>query len=265
MLAAYLQRIGLAGPVAPTREGLERVMTAHLGAIPFENLDVYLGRGGARGIAAIHDKLVTRRRGGWCHEQNALFGWALRQMGFAVTPVAARVNSSEDEAGGHLTLLVGVDGRRYLADVGFGGSQARPLQLVPTAERHEPFAVALSESGGWWRYTEEAGGSPFFYEFEAREADPERFDRWQDWQATSPESPFIANLVAQRRIGGAHLVLRGRVMTERDTTGERRRVLGDATELVTVLRERFGLEVPEVADRWPQVVARHEELFGAGG
>jgi len=264
MLAAYLDRIGLAGPVDPTVQGLAEAMARHLAAIPFENLDVFLGRGGARGVAAIHDKLVVRRRGGWCHEQNALFGWALREMGFSVMPVAARVNSSEDEVGGHLALLVDAGGRRLLADVGFGGSQARPLELVPTAERHEPFAVALSESGGWWRYTEEAGGSPFYYEFEPRPAESERFDRWQAWQATSPESPFVANLVAQRRIGDAYLVLRGRVLMERDGDGERRRVLSDAAELVTVLKDRFGLDVPEAADRWSQVVARHEELFGGG-
>lgn len=261
MLAAYLDRIGLAGPVEPTIEGLTEAMARHIAAIPFENLDVFLGRGGARGIPAIHDKLVNRHRGGWCHEQNTLFGWALAEMGFSVTPVAARVNSTEDEPGGHLALLVDASGRRFLADAGFGGSQARPLELVPTAERHEPFAVALSERGGWWRYTEDAG-SPFFYEFEPKPAEPERFDRWQDWQATSPESPFVANLVAQRRIGDAHLVLRGRVLTERGPEGEQRGELSDAAELVAVLKDRFDLEVPEIADKWPRIAARHQELFG---
>ncbi len=263
MLAAYLDRIRLGDPVDPTLDGLTEAMARHLAAIPFEALDVFLGRGGARGIAAIHDKLVNRRRGGWCHEQNALFGWALGEMGFSVTPVAARVNSSEGEVGGHLALLVDVSGRRFLADVGFGGSQARPLELVPSTERHEPFAVALSENGGWWRYTEEAESSPFFYEFEAREADAERLERWQAWQTTAQESPFVANLVVQRRIGEAHRVLRGRVLAERGAGGQQRRVLSGAAELVTVLADRFGLDVPEVADKWPLIAARHEELFGA--
>jgi N-hydroxyarylamine O-acetyltransferase len=262
MLAAYCHRIGLAGPVEPTFEGLAAVMTAHLAAIPFEGLDAFLGRGGARGIAAIHDKLVIRRRGGWCYEQNGLLGWALNEMGFSVIPLAARVNRTEGEAGGHLALIVELAGHRLLVDVGFGGSQTVPLKLVPTAARHEPFAITLTERDGWWRYSEDAGSSPFFYEFELKSADPERLEHWQNWQATSPDSSFVANLVAQRRIGEAHVMLRGRVLTERDAAGERRRVLGDAAELVAVLADRFGLDVPEVADKWPVIVARHSELFG---
>ena len=67
MLAAYLDRIGLGAPVPATRAGLGQVMAAHLDAIPFENLNVFLGRGSADGIEAIHEKLVARRRGGWCY------------------------------------------------------------------------------------------------------------------------------------------------------------------------------------------------------
>jgi N-hydroxyarylamine O-acetyltransferase len=262
MLAAYLDRIGLDGPVSPTLEGLTGVMTHHVAAIPFENLDIFLGRGGARGIAAIHDKLVIRRRGGWCYEQNGLLGWALEEMGFAVTRVAARVNQAEGEPGGHLALLVDLDGRRRLVDVGFGGSQIEPLELAPARLRHEPFSLALSERDGWWRYSEDPGGSPFFYDFEPRAVEQDVLDRWQERQASSPDSTFVLNLVAQRRIGHTHLVLRGRVLTERDPAGERRRVLSDAAELVAVLSDRFGLDVPEVADRWPQIVARHEDLLG---
>jgi N-hydroxyarylamine O-acetyltransferase len=264
MLAAYLDRIGLAGPVDRTRQGLTEVMARHLAAIPFEALDVFLGRGSGRGIAAIHDKLVTRRRGGWCYEQNGLLGWALGEMGFSVVPVAARVNRTEGEAGGHLALLVELAGRRLLVDVGFGGSQAHALDLAPASARHEPFAIALTEQDGWWRYSEDSGGSPFFYEFELKGAAFDRIEHWQDWQATSPDSSFVANLVAQRRIGETHLVLRGRVLTERDSAGERRRLLGDAAELVAVLSERFGLDVPQVADKWPAIEARHRELFGVG-
>jgi N-hydroxyarylamine O-acetyltransferase len=215
MLASYLERIGLSGPVKPTFEGLAAVMTAHLAAIPFEGLDAFLVRGAARGIAAIHDKLVIRRRGGWCYEQNGLLGWALSEMGFTLMPLAARVNRSEGEAGGHLALLVELAGQRLLVDVGFGGSQTVPLELAPTVTRHEPFAIALTERDGWWRYSEDAGSSPFFYEFELKPAEPDRLEHWQDWQATSPDSSFVANLVAQRRIGDTHVMLRGRVLTER--------------------------------------------------
>jgi N-hydroxyarylamine O-acetyltransferase len=264
MLAAYLERIGLDAPVPATREGLARVMTAHLEAIPFENLDVFLGRGSAEGIAAIHAKLVGRRRSGWCYEQNGLLGWALGEMGFAVTPLAARVNQTEGDPGGHLALLVAAEGRDLLVDVGFGGSQAAPLPLEAGAARHEPFAVTLSRRGEWWRYTEDPGGKPFFYEFRAEPADPAQLAHWTQRQQSDPASSFVGNLVAQRRLGGEHLVLRGRVFTALSPGGSSRRLLADGGELVDVLRARFDLDVPEIAAKWPAIAARHEELFGAG-
>lgn len=262
MLAAYLRRIGLDSAVPPTRDGLERVMAAHIAAIPFENLDVFLGRRAARGIEAIHAKLVEGRRGGWCYEQNGLLGWALEEMGFEVTRLAARVNKTEGEAGGHLTLRVHVDAQNWLVDVGFGGSQASPLPLEAHNTKHEPYSVSLSRRDGWWRYTEDPGGKPFFYEFREEPADPDRLAHWNTWQETDPGSNFVGNLVAQRRLGREHIVLRGRVLTERGAAGERVRLLGDGAELDGVLRARFGLEVPEVAAHWPRVVARHRELFG---
>ena len=263
MLAAYLDRIGLDAPVAATRAGLGQVMTAHLGAIPFENLDVFLGRGSAGGTEAIHAKLVGRRRGGWCYEQNGLLGWALGEMGFEVVPVAARVNKTEGDPGGHLALLVTTDGEEFLVDVGFGGSQAVPLQLHPLETRHEPFAVSLSERDGWWRYAEDPGRKPFYYEFRAEPADAGRLSHWRTWQESDPASNFVGNLIAQRRIGDAHLVLRGRVFTGQGPGGASRHLVADGEELVELLRARFGLDVPEIADKWPRIVARHEELFGA--
>jgi len=263
MLAAYLERIGLDAPAPATQDGLKRLMAAHLHAIPFENLDVFLGRGSARGIEAIHAKLVERRRGGWCYEQNGLFGWALGEMGFDVTPMAARVNKTEGEPGGHLTLLVRADRQEWLVDVGFGGSQVAPLPLEPHSSRHEPFSISLTRRGDWWRYTEDPGDKPFFYEFRREPADPGRLAHWNAWQETDPASNFVGNLVAQRRLGSEHLMLRGRVFTILSTAGASRRLLSGPNELVELLHSRFDLDVPEVAERWPQIAARHEELFGA--
>lgn len=265
MLTAYLRRIGLGEPVPATLSGLQRLMTAHLSAIPFENIDVFLGRKGARGIDAIHAKLVEQRRGGWCYEQNGLFGWALDEMGFDVIRVPGRVNKAEGEPGGHLALLVSVQGQPWLVDVGFGGGQARPLPLEPHVARHEPFAVSLSNRDGWWRYTEDPGGKPFFYEFRPEPADPDRLAYWNAWQESDPASNFVGNLVAQRRLGTEHLALRGRVLTSFTTLGATSHLVEDARELVALLHSRFGLDVPGVAEKWPAITARHEELFGAAG
>jgi len=90
-LEAYLARIGYAGPRAATAEVLTAVHVAHAATIPFENLDILLGRTIATGLPAIVRKLVHDRRGGYCFEQNALLGAALRALGFTVAPFLGRV------------------------------------------------------------------------------------------------------------------------------------------------------------------------------
>src|ERR1700753_3713812 len=90
-IGAYLRRIGLPGPLPPTLETLRRVHAAHLRAIPYENIDVQLGRPVTIERAAIFDKIVNRRRGGWCYEMNGLLGWALGELGFKVTRATGAV------------------------------------------------------------------------------------------------------------------------------------------------------------------------------
>ncbi|HWI85581.1 MAG TPA: arylamine N-acetyltransferase [Sphingomonas sp.] len=132
-LPAYLARVGLAGPPPPTQEGLASLQRAHRLTIPFENLDVILGRGIAIDSASVFAKLVTARRGGYCFEQNRLFGDALDAVGFVSRPVLARVwlgGSGVPPARTHVLSLVTIDGRDWIADAGFGGSYAPPMPLV---------------------------------------------------------------------------------------------------------------------------------------
>lgn len=84
----YFERIGYSGEHSPSLATLEAVFRAHVGAIPFENLDVQLGRPVSLDVSAIQTKLVAARRGGWCFEQNGLLGWALGELGFSVRRVS---------------------------------------------------------------------------------------------------------------------------------------------------------------------------------
>src|SRR5215471_14344829 len=130
-LPAYLRRIGYAGDLSPSRKTLDAVHLAHATHIPFENLDILLGRPIRLDLASLQAKLVAGRRGGYCFEQNALFAAVLEQLGFAVTRLAARVRFRTDRvlARTHMTLRVDVDGVPLLADVGFGGEG--PMRPVP--------------------------------------------------------------------------------------------------------------------------------------
>jgi N-hydroxyarylamine O-acetyltransferase len=266
-LSAYLHRIGYSGPTTPDLATLEALMRAHIAAVPFENLDVQLGNRVTIDLPAIYAKLVGRRRGGWCYENNGLFGWALAEMGFDVRRISAgvmRVVRGDEQLGNHLALIVTIDGQAWLADVGFGGTLAAPIPLASGMHLQSPFAVGLVEADGYWHFEERyCDEDAFSFDFLAGPADEALLARQCDTLQSAPDSIFVQNLVVQQRQGETHLTLRGRVLMERGPEGESKRTLGSADELVEVLRDRFGLDVPEAAGLWPKVCARRGELFPA--
>ncbi|MEO5867651.1 MAG: arylamine N-acetyltransferase, partial [Sphingomonas sp.] len=154
-LDAYLARIRL--PARPTLDalGLAALQRAHRLAIPFENLDIRLGRGIRIDSASVFAKLVTAKRGGYCFEQNRLFGDALAALGFVVRPLLARtwLGVSETPPLTHTLSLVHIDGQDWVADAGFGGSYAPPIVLADGAEAVAPdgarFRLVPDASFGW--------------------------------------------------------------------------------------------------------------------
>ena len=143
-VAQYLQRIGVRGPVTPNLETLVRLHAAHLVSVPFENLDIVPARRPIDlEIGALFDKIVSRRRGGFCYELNLLFATLLRSIGFPVRILSARVRCANGGFGpefDHMTLLVELDELR-LADVGYGEGFREPLRLEPEAVQEQAFAA----------------------------------------------------------------------------------------------------------------------------
>ena len=131
---AYLTRIGYTGPRTPDATTLAALHHAHILAVPFENLDIGLGRPITLDLPSRYAKIVTRRRGGFCYELNGLFAWLLQQLGYGVTLLSAGVYGGDGAPGpdyDHLTLLVRCPGdpTPWLADVGFGEGFREPLRL----------------------------------------------------------------------------------------------------------------------------------------
>lgn len=142
-LPAYLSRIGLAEAPAADAEGLALLQRAHRMTIPFENLDVLLGRGIALDPDAVFDKLVRRRRGGYCFEHNHLFLRALEALGFVARPLLARVWLGTPDDGPvpartHCLSLVELPDGPWIADAGFGGAYTPPLPLIDGAQATTP-------------------------------------------------------------------------------------------------------------------------------
>jgi N-hydroxyarylamine O-acetyltransferase len=263
-LAAYLERIGFGGTARPDLETLRELQRVHVRAVPFENLDVQLRRTVGFDLDTCFDKIVRQRRGGWCFELNGLLGWALREIGFDVVRISAgvmREHLGDVQMGNHLCLLVRTD-RPYLVDVGFGGSLSQPLPLEGSGHDHSPYRIMLTDMGdGYWRFSERAYGEPFSFDFCIGTADETRFAEKCAMLQTSPDSPFVQNLVAQRRMGDTHISLRGRVLTTLHASGEEKAKLASVDEFVAALRDKFDLDVPEVATLWPAICARHDALF----
>jgi N-hydroxyarylamine O-acetyltransferase len=155
-LDAYLARLGLGLPPPADADGLTTVQRAHRLSIPFENLDVRLGRGVSLDPDHVFDKLIRKRRGGYCFEQNQLFLRALTAIGFDARPLLARVWLMTDgnvPPRTHTLNLVRIDGENWIADAGFGGSYSPPMKLAQGSEAIAPdgarFRLSLTDDHGW--------------------------------------------------------------------------------------------------------------------
>jgi N-hydroxyarylamine O-acetyltransferase len=267
LLQDYLRRIEYAGDVGTSKSVLFALQKHHLAAIPFENLDVQLGVPVTIDSKAAFEKIVGNGRGGWCYEQNGLFGWALKEIGFDVTRVAAAVMRQERgdiAAGNHLCLLVRLPdlGDTFLADVGFGGGMLQPIPLLESQYEQPPFRIGLTEiDGGNWRFWEDDGNGKFSYDFRAERADESALKDKCQFMQNDPSSSFVLNLVAQIRADEEYRVLRGRVLKTSRRGGSETSILDSADELLDVLRRHFNLDVPAVTQLWPAIVARHKEIF----
>ena len=267
MLPDYLRRISYDGELAASLTVLEDLLAHHVQSVPFENLDVQLGAKLTTDPAAAYEKIVLRQRGGWCYEQNGLFGWALSEVGFDVTRVAAavmRIERGDVANANHLCLLVRTADadQTFLVDVGFGGSMIAPIPLAESDHQQAPFHIGLRKTDdGHWRFWEDLGKGEFSFDFRDEKADEDTLTDKCDFLQTDPSSGFVQNLVAQLRLPDQHKTLRGKVFSLATSSGIDTKTLDSADELLAVLHDEFRIDVPAVRDLWPRIEERHEELM----
>jgi N-hydroxyarylamine O-acetyltransferase len=256
-LNTYLERINYTGSLEVTQQTLHALHRQHLLTIPYENLDIHLGRRLELDQKYIFEKIVTQKRGGWCYEMNTLFAWALREIGFDVTLLSGAVNRKRegDKAeGNHLVLLVML-GQPYLADVGFG-DLPEVLPLEEGSYQKDFMTVRLTKDGEWWRlHNHEYGGAKSF-DFTLRPYQLSDFAAQCHRQQTSPDSGFVKTTVCQIFTREGFATLRGAVLQTVTRHGVAKRVLDFEKDYKKVLCETFGLELP-THDLYKKVRQRH--------
>jgi N-hydroxyarylamine O-acetyltransferase len=248
-LDAYLTRIGEKAPLAPGLDALASLHRAHCAAIPFENLDLLLGRAIALDLPALEAKIVRARRGGYCFEQNTLFKAALEALGFRVLALAARVRvgTTEVRPRTHMLLRVDLPEGAFLADVGFGGDG--PVLPLPLAQGTETWlgraGHRLRQEGDLWVLQgNDAGDWTDLYAFTLEPHYPVDFEMANHFTSTHPRSPFLLNLVVQRSWPERRASLRNRDLVVREEGASTATTVRDPEHLLEVLDGVFGLAFP---------------------
>lgn len=256
-LYRYLARIGYSGPRTATLDTLRALHRLHPQAIAFENLDPLLGHLPLRlDIACLMDKLIGSRRGGYCFEQNLLFGQVLSSLGFEVSGLAARIlwNQPDDARTprGHMLLKLRIDGEVYIADVGFGAlTLTAPLLISDGSEQDTPHErFRLTESDGLFRLDAMIGdGWIPVYRFDLQEQVRADYEITSYYLSSHPDSHFRKTLIAARPFeGGRHALLGNRLTTHRLQGEPERRVLGSVSELRKALTLLFLIDAPQGCD-----------------
>jgi N-hydroxyarylamine O-acetyltransferase len=250
LLAAYLARIGAAGPPTLDAGALRDLHRAHLLVVPFENLSIHLGESISLDEADLMDKIVGRRRGGFCYELNGAFAVLLEHLGARVRRVCARVYGDDGRLGppfDHLALMVRLpDGTGpWLADVGFGAHSTYPLQADSRAEQTDPggrFLLADAPDGDLDVVKD---GQPQ-YRLELRERVLDDFVPTCWWQQTSPRSHFTRSVICSRLTDEGRITMSGRRLIR--TVGEQRieENLPDDPAVLAAYRVQFGIDLDRV-------------------
>jgi N-hydroxyarylamine O-acetyltransferase len=220
--------------------------------VPFENLDVLLGRGVRIDLDSVAAKIVDARRGGYCFEHGTLFQAALTQLGFAPVAHAARVimlRRREEAPLTHMVLTVTIDGRTFVLDPGFGGHA--PLVPVPLEEGHEARDGSdrhrmVRRDGEWVLEAQVDGTFTPLWTTSLDRAEPVDFVMANHFVSTFPVSPFVTSLMLRAFSPRGRVSMMNRDLTVRDGSAVEKIVLADRPALRSILASDFGFDLPAV-------------------
>lgn len=249
----YLDRIGYAGSREPTAEVLRGLHVAHLRAVPFENLSIHAdGEQVVLDEDALVDKIVRRRRGGFCYELNGAFAVLLRALGYQVDRLAARVFRADTGELGipfdHMILLVHLE-ERWLVDVGFGEGPVAPLRFDERGEQSEvgrAFRIAPEPAGDQWNLCERSGDDDERkrYQFSLTPFELADYEPGCRYHTTDPQSPFLKHRLCSIARATGRVTLSGDKIIFTSAYGMRVEFpLPDTASFHEHLRFQFGIQL----------------------
>ena len=242
-----LERIRYRGSRAANYQNLRSLQHAFLESVPFENLDIHLGRRISLEPGRIHQKLVLQRRGGFCYECNGLFAELLVSLGYGVSRHSARMSLGGNVGPefDHMVLVVALD-RDYLVDVGNGQSVRDPLPLagddLSEAEGVEYRVNAHGDGYGLYYRTAESEWLPRFL-FSTIPREQSEFEAMCEFHQTSPESIFAKQRLATIATPEGRLTLLGNHFTEVRGAERNERELTSESKVLEILKRRFGIDL----------------------
>lgn len=221
-LKRYFERIGLDFPdkIIPDSELLRKLQYAHCTTVPYENLDILQGVPLSLEIDKLYEKIVVRRRGGYCFELNGLFGWLLRELGYGVTDYAARYLRGESEIPmrRHRILVAEATDGTWLCDVGIGQACPKePIRMEEGLVQHqfgESYRLDRDDFLGWVLMDEHHGQWQKFYSFTEEPQIPADYIAPSFYCEKHPDSPFTAQEMFSLKTAEGRITLDGNLYKE---------------------------------------------------
>ena len=271
----FLNRLGLRAPEAPSTGALHALHRAFVERVPYETIEIQLEGSTTLDRFEAADRIVRRKRGGYCFHMNGAFSVLLEALGYSVTLHRAGVENHAVEHAGifrnHLALTVkdlpDAPGTSWLVDVGLGDAMHEPLPLREGTYRQGPFAYALRPSEvapGGWRFEHDPRGTFRGMDFDPAPAAMSDFAERHAFLWSSPESGFVRAFAAQRRDARGVDILRSLTLSRvGDAQPGPRTVFESPAPWFAALADIFGLTLHDVSSRdrdrlWRKVVAQHE-------
>jgi N-hydroxyarylamine O-acetyltransferase len=277
IVASYLKRLRIDDPGELSVSALNALHRAHVERVPYEVLDIQLGR---PTTADPRDALarVLRRRGGYCVQLNGAFSGLLAALGYRVAWHRAGVHAgaasppvSAVAPAPHLALTVELEGEQWLVDVGLGDGLHEPLPLRTGTYRQGPFTFHLGPSqvdAGGWRFDHDPRGSIAGIDVTLAPAGRDDFAEWHPYLSTSPESRLVRTVAVMRRDAEGADSLVGCMLRRVDGAGKTGREIATSADWYGALADVFDLpltdiDAPERAALWARVRAAHESWLAA--